>query len=38
MTIKKIYDPDQGFSIDHEVLEITFNNQDNVAIVRRNAW
>ena len=31
-------EPDQGFSIDHEVLEINFNKQNRVASVRLNAW
>lgn len=30
--------PDQGFSIDHEVLEINFDNQDKVTSVRINSW
>ena len=30
--------PDQGFSIDHEVLEINFDNQNKVTDVRINAW
>ncbi len=30
--------PDQGFSIDHEVLEIDLNEQDKVASVRLNFW
>jgi hypothetical protein len=32
------YEPDQGFSPDHEVLEITFDNQNKAASVRLNAW
>lgn len=32
-------DPDQGFAfLDHEVLEITFNEQDKVKSVRINSW
>lgn len=30
--------PDQGFSIDHEVLEINFDYQNKVTDVRINAW
>lgn len=32
------YEPDQGFSIDHEVLEINFDNQNKVTSVGINAW
>lgn len=32
------YNPDQGFSIDHEVLEINFDNQNNVTDVRIDSW
>ena len=31
-------EPDQGFSIDHEVLEINFDNQNKVISVRLNFW
>jgi len=31
-------EPDQGFSIDHEVLEIDFNSQNKVISARLNAW
>jgi hypothetical protein len=31
-------EPEQGFSIDHEVLEIVFDKQIKVASVRLNAW
>ena len=31
-------DPDQGFSIDHEVIEINFDKQNRVTSVRINAW
>lgn len=31
-------DPDQGLSIDHEVLEVNFNEEDRVVSVRKNAW
>ena len=31
-------EPDQGFSIDHEVLEINFNNQNKVTSATLNAW
>jgi hypothetical protein len=30
--------PDQGFSIDHEVLEISFDKYDKVTFVRLNSW
>jgi hypothetical protein len=30
--------PDQGFSIDHEVLEISFDKQDKVTSVRLDYW
>jgi hypothetical protein len=31
-------DPDQSFSIDHEVLEINFDDQNKVVSVRLNDW
>lgn len=32
------YEPAQGFSIDHQVLQINFNNQSKVIDVFTNAW
>lgn len=31
-------EPDQGFSIDHQVLEINFDSQNRVSYVGVNAW
>jgi hypothetical protein len=31
-------DPDQGFSIDHEVIEIEFDNHNIVNSVKLNLW
>jgi len=32
------YEPDQGFSIDHEVLEINFDTLNKVTGVHKNLW